>query len=429
MRPSRVAGCIGASECPRAPVRWVPRCRRTASKARTISAPPAGAVRGRRRGHCITTSSRCARSTKTTTCSRRRRWFRSTGDDALTGRWRVLTLMTTAQAGASVVQQALGSLSPIFVTTFGLSKAQLGVIFTALMLGSACFVGAAGVVTDRWGERRMVLLSGMAMTFALLAATLFASYVWIVACIAVFGAGYAASTPAGGRAILAWFDRDRGFAMGIRQTGVPVGGLIGALTLPFVAHVAGYRGAFAFAAAIVAVTALIAFLTVTGVAVVGTSAAVAALAFACAQGAAVFGRLAWGFVSDRVLHGERLIPFAAICVLAAVGAAALALMHAGTVGVLFIAALVLGLSAAGWNGLMAATISEIGGSERAASALGLALTAIFLASSAAPTGFGALADHTSLRVAWLATAALAVLGVAPVLWLRGHLAMPRPQGR
>jgi len=399
----------------------------------------------------------------------------------LTGRWRVLTLMTTAQAGASVVQQALGSLSPIFVTTFGLSKAQLGVIFTALMLGSACFVGAAGVVTDRWGERRMVLLSGMAMTFALLAATLFASYVWIVACIAVFGAGYAASTPAGGRAILAWFDRDRGFAMGIRQTGVPVGGLIGALTLPFVAHVAGYRGAFAFAAAIVAVTTLIAFagyrelrddaaprltlgsmmrgmhtlardprliavtltcmilvsaqaalnafLTVTGVAVVGTSAAVAALAFACAQGAAVFGRLAWGFVSDRVLHGERLIPFAAICVLAAVGAAALALMHAGTVGVLFIAALVLGLSAAGWNGLMAATISEIGGSERAASALGLALTAIFLASSAAPTGFGALADHTSLRVAWLATAALAVLGVAPVLWLRGHLAMPRPQGR
>lgn len=394
----------------------------------------------------------------------------------MTGRWRVLTLMTTAQAGASVVQQALGSLSPIFVAAFGLSKAQLGVIFTALMLGSALFVGAAGVFTDRWGERRMVLFSGMAMTCALLAATLFASYAWIVACIGVFGAGYAASTPAGGRAILAWFDRDRGFAMGIRQTGVPVGGLLGALTLPLVAHVAGYRGAFAFAAAIVAVTTLIAyagyreqrddgapaitlasvvrgmhalardprligvtltcmilvsaqaamnaFLTVTGVAVVGTSAAVAALAFACAQGAAACGRLAWGYVSDRVLRGERLIPFAAICLLAALASAALALTYFGAVAALFVAAIVLGFSAAGWNGLMAATISEIGGSERAASALGIALTAIFLASSAAPTGFGALADHTSLRVAWLATAALTVLGVAPVLWLRGHLAMP-----
>jgi ACS family hexuronate transporter-like MFS transporter len=384
--------------------------------------------------------------------------------------------MTTAQAGAAVVQQALGSLSPIFVTSFGLSKAQLGLMFTALMLGSACFVLAAGVMTDRWGERRILLFSGMTMTFALLAAALFTSYAWIVACIAVFGAGYAASTPAGGRAILAWFDRDRGFAMGIRQTGVPVGGLVGALTLPLVAHVAGYRGAFAFAALIVAVTTLIAyvgyreqrdesvpattlrsvvrgmralardprligvtltcmilvsaqsglnaFFTITGVAVVGTSAAVAALAFACAQGAAIFGRLAWGYLSDRVLHGERLIPFAAICVLAASGAAALALMHAGTVGVLFGAALVLGISAAGWNGLMAATISEVGGSERAASALGITLTAIFLTSSAAPIGFGTLADHTSLRVAWLVTSALALLGVAPVLWLRGHLAMP-----
>jgi MFS family permease len=396
----------------------------------------------------------------------------------MTGRWRVLTLMTTAQAGASVVQQALGSLSPVFVVTFGLSKAQLGVLFTALMLGSALFVGAAGVATDRWGERRMMLLSGMVMTGALLAATLFASYAWIVACIAVFGAAYAASTPAGGRAILAWFDRDRGFAMGIRQTGVPVGGLFGALTLPLVAHVAGYRAAFAFAAAIVAITTLIAFafyreqrddgapaatlasvvrgmrtlardprligvtltcmvlvsaqaamnafLTVTGVAEARTSAAVAALAFACAQGAAAAGRLAWGFVSDRVLHGERLVPFAAICVLAALASAALALLHGGAVGALFVAAIVLGFSAAGWNGLMAAALAEVGGTERAASALGIALTAIFLASSAAPTGFGALADHTSLRVAWFATAALSVLGVAPVLWLRAHLA---PAGR
>jgi MFS family permease len=314
------------------------------------------------------------------------------------------------------------------------------------------------------------------MTAALFGASLFASYWWIVACIGVFGAGYAASTPAGGRAILAWFDRDRGFAMGIRQTGVPVGGLAGALTLPLVAHVAGYRGAFVFAAAIVAVTTLIAyvgyreqrddgapattlgsvvrgmhalardprligvtltcmvlvsvqsalnaFFTVTGVAVVGTSAAVAAFAFAGAQGAAVFGRLAWGYLSDRVLHGERLIPFAAIVVLAAVGAAAVGLMQPGTVVVLFGAAIVLGLSAAGWNGLMAATISEVGGSERAASALGITLTAIFLTSSAAPIGFGALADHTSLRIAWYAMSALALVGVAPVLWLRAHLAGP-----
>src|SRR5437660_302596 len=178
----------------------------------------------------------------------------------MTARWRVLALMTTAQAGASVVQQALGSLSPILIASFALSKAQLGVLFTALMGGSACFTAIAGVMTDRWGERRMVLFSGVAMTIALLAVTLVPSYPWVVAWIFVFGAGYAASTPAGGRAILAWFERDRGFAMGIRQTGVPVGGLLGALTLPLIAHVAGYRGAFVFAAAVVAASTLVAVL-------------------------------------------------------------------------------------------------------------------------------------------------------------------------
>ena len=78
------------------------------------------------------------------------------------------------------------------------------------------------------------------MAIALLAATLRAELsVAGRAASSLFGAAYAASTPAGGRAILAWFDRDRGFAMGIRQTGVPVGGLLGALTLPLVAHAFG----------------------------------------------------------------------------------------------------------------------------------------------------------------------------------------------
>jgi sugar phosphate permease len=170
--------------------------------------------------------------------------------------------------------------------------------------------------------------------------------------------------------------------------------------------------------------AMNAFVTVTAVTIVRTSPAVAALAFASAQGAAVCGRLGWGYLSDRVLHGERLVPFAIICVLAALAAAALALLGSGAVVALFAAAIVLGFSGAGWNGLMAAALAEVGGTERAASALGLALTAIFLASSVAPTAFGAVADHTSLRIAWLGMSALALVGMVPVLWLRTHLASP-----
>ena len=382
--------------------------------------------------------------------------------------------MTSAQAGSSLVQQALGSLSPVLVATFALSEAQLGVVFSAILLAAACCTAISGAFTDRWGERKMLGVSAIVMTVALLGVTLYASYPWLVAMAAIYGAGYAASTPAGGRAILAWFERDRGLAMGIRQTGVSVGALVGAVGLPFVASYGGYRAAFAFAALLVAIPSatafalyreardedavvvslrsvargmkvlardprligvtltcmllsacqfvMSAFLTVTAVTVVRLPVHAAGLTLAVAFVAAICARLGWGVVSDRFFAGDRLVPLAIICGIAAAGCAILAFVSRGEVGPLFAASTLLGLSAAGWNGLMAAALSEVGGTERAASALGLGLTGIFAASAIGPSLFGLIADRTSLATAWAIVAILSLLAAAPVLRLRAHLA-------
>jgi ACS family hexuronate transporter-like MFS transporter len=399
--------------------------------------------------------------------------LRQTSDEDSSERWRVLALMTTAQAGSSLVQQALGSLSPILVATFALSKAQLGVVFSAILVGAMCFTAISGAFTDRWGERKMLLVSAVVMVAALLGATLAVNFRWLVAMMAIYGAGYASSTPAGGRAILAWFERDRGFAMGVRQTGVPIGGFIGALALPFIASSAGYRAAFVFAALLVALPSgmaialyresraggtapvtlvsvargmqvllrdprligvtltcmllsasqfvMNAFLTITAVNVVRTSVHVAGFALAAAFIGAVAGRLGWGFASDRYFGGDRLVPLAIIGVLAGIAAGMLALLRTGAVGPLFLASALLGLTASGWNGLMAAALSEVGGTERAASALGLGLTGIFAASAIAPWIFGLCADRTSLAAAWAGVAGLSLIATAPVLWLRAQL--------
>lgn len=367
----------------------------------------------------------------------------------------------------------------MLVAAFALSKAQLGIVFSAILLGACCCTAISGAFTDRWGERKMLLVSASLMTAALLATTLFAKYWWLVAMMALYGSGYAASTPAGGRAILAWFDRDRGFAMGVRQTGVSVGALVGALAFPLIASAAGYRAAFAFAGVLVAVTSgaafalyreapdprsepvslrsvaagmamlvrdprligvtltcmllsaaqfiVAAFLTITAVNVVHTSVHVAGYALAVAFVGAIGGRLGWGFASDRYFHGDRLVPLAIICVLTGIGAAMLALSAAGQAVPLFFAALLLGVSASGWNGLMAAALSEVGGAERAASALGLGLTAIFGSSAVAPSIFGLTADRTSLHWAWTLTAVMAFVAALPVLRLRAHLAAPQKE--
>jgi MFS family permease len=384
-------------------------------------------------------------------------------------RWRVLALLTTAQAGSSVVQQALGALSPVLVATFALSKAQLGVVFSAILAGAMCCTALAGALTDRWGERKMLLAAAGVMAAALLGATLKVDYHWLVAMMVIYGAGYAASTPAGGRAILAWFDRDRGFAMGIRQTGVSVGGLIGALALPLCAAYGGYRTAFVFATLVVVLpnaaayllyhelsdeggapvrfgdvaramlglardprliavtlTSMLlsagqfimnAFLTITATNVVRTSVDVASLALALAFLAAILGRLGWGVVSDRCFGGDRLVPLAIVGVVACVGSSLLAMLSAHAVAQLFVASGLLGLSASGWNGLMAAALSEVGGPERAASALGVGLTGIFAASAVAPWVFGLAADRSSLHAAWTGVAVAMLVAAAPVLWL------------
>lgn len=391
----------------------------------------------------------------------------------MTGKYRVLALMTGAQAGASVVQQAVGVLAPFLILQYGLSQAQLGALFTSLYVGSALFTAFSGVLTDRFGERTMVGASGGLMAFALVVSVIVPNYTWLVACMGIFGAGYAASTPAGGRAILTWFDRDRGFAMGIRQTGVPVGGLFGAVMLPFVAlHFGGYRAALLVAAAIVVITTAIAcifyreaaadrppparfaevlagmrrlvrdprliattltcmalvnaqlamngFLTVTAVQVLGVTPEIAASAFATAFVAATVARLFWGWYSDRFMRESRVVLLAGLCALSAAASLAFALLRPSLAVLLIPAALFIGFSGAGWNGVMAAALAEIGGADRAGSALGLTLTAIFGTSAVGPLIFGMIADRTSLDTAWAVSALIAALGVLPVLWLRSY---------
>jgi len=148
-------------------------------------------------------------------------------------RYGILALVTSAQAGAAVIQQGMGSLGPFFTAEFSLNRAQLGLIFGGLMVGCTATTLASGVAVDAFGERRMILFSGLSMGVALIAATLVHSYWWLFGWMVLAGVGYAAATPAGGRAILLWFERNRGSAMGIRQMGVPIGGFIGAPAMNF----------------------------------------------------------------------------------------------------------------------------------------------------------------------------------------------------
>lgn len=381
--------------------------------------------------------------------------------------YRMLALMTGAQVGGAVVQQGLGSLAPELVATYHLNNAELGAAFAAISIGSAASTIVAGVLVDRFGERPVILWGGVGLGATLVAAAIVPWYPWLVFWLFVFGCSYAAQTPAGGRAILAWFDRDRAFAMSIRQAGVSLGGALGGVLLPAIAFHLDYRWALVIGGIVGAVTAVIAallyrdaprevgeqkpvrhlvremlrlarqrrtilfmltcmilagaqtilngFFVITAIADAHASTAVAASAFAVAQLCAMVGRVVWGRLSDGLFRGSRALPLASIGLVLAIDAFAIAHLGNAPLVVLFILGGTLGFSAAGWNGVFATAMAEIGGPELAGSILGLGLTFIFGSAAIAPLLFGAIADHAGLGAAWTTLAVVAVLGLVPPL--------------
>jgi len=382
----------------------------------------------------------------------------------------MLAWMTVAQMGASVVQQGMGALAPFFASSYALSHASLGIAFAALSAGSAAFTAISGVLVDRLGERRMVLWSGLFIGACTVLAGAWRNYLWLTLCLAAVGVGYAASTPAGGRAILLWFERGRGMAMGIRQTGVPVGGALGAVILPIVAVHAGYRAALAVGGAIGALSAVLAYVqyrepegktlealhtreifagmlalavqprvilvNLTGAALVSTQYAAisflalffisrgegiafAATALAVFQVAAAVARLFWGALSDRFFGGERIRLIALLCAFCALALLALSLLpHRAAPALALLAAALAGASCGGWNGLFAALQAEIGGVAAAGSAIGLGLTYLFGTGIVAAPLFGAAVDHYGFDVAWRALGVIVALGAFPALLSR-----------
>jgi MFS family permease len=394
----------------------------------------------------------------------------------------ILLWMTLAQAGATLNQQGLGGLAPFFASALHLDHAGLGVLYGAIYLGSTLFTAPSGLLVDRYGEKTVVLLSGLGMGAAVALGALFPSHAWLIVCLFVFGCGFAASSPAGGRAILRWFTKNRGLAMGIRQGGAPVGGTLGAIALPLIALHAGYRSALVAGGAVCALTAMIAvwryreppgagdadgapaqsfgtllcgmwrFVVTPRSAVVNVTAfllacgqytavafiivgllrqgappAIAATSLAVMQGTAIVARPLWGIASDRIFGGDRSLPLALIGVLGAGSLWALGAIHPGHANPLAILAIGAGLgaSAIGFTGLVTTVFAEIGGVDAAGSSLGVGLTFNYAAGFVAPPLFGAMVDAHGFPFAWRLLAGALLLAAALVLTIRRPAATGR----
>ncbi len=318
-----------------------------------------------------------------------------------------------------------------------------------------------GLLADRIGERR-VLGAGLAACGALLAAAAFAPGFWsLTVLIGLAGAAGAATNSASGRAIMHWFGpEERGFALGIRQSAVPVGGIVAALVLP---AIGGVRGPLLFLAAFCLAGATAGFVLVRDrsdetvvhaedvpwtlrdrrlwrlcfgsgiylfgqVAIMsyvvlylhdarGWSNGAAALVLAAVQVCALVMRIAVGRWSDAV--GARLPPLRRIGVASFATLALVALVLSAPGGVLVPLLVLAGAVGMAWNGLAFTAAAELAGPRRSGAAIGFQQTVLSLLGIFAPLGFALVVSAGSWRLAYGLAALFPLAGAAVLRPLRG----------
>ncbi|CAL2057732.1 MFS transporter [Streptomyces sp. TR1341] len=181
-------------------------------------------------------------------------------------KWGILGIGVVAQAAFSAAFQGIPMASAVLQSDYHYSTGQLGLVLAALTCGAAVTEIIWGLLTDRFGER-MVLITGLAGTTACLAAATaflvptggYTPPSWLLSAVLLLaGALGGCVNSASGRAVLGWFPPgNHGFAISLRVAAVPLGGAIGALALPALAMSVGFRGVYGFLTAFALVATVI----------------------------------------------------------------------------------------------------------------------------------------------------------------------------
>ena len=383
-----------------------------------------------------------------------------------------LAITLAVQSLVSAAALVVPVLAPVISVSAGVRAELVGVYVSLMYLGAMLGSLMAGGWVARQGAIRASQW-GLVLCAAGLLLSLSGHAALLAAGALLLGLGYGPITPASSHLLIQTTPVHRmSFVFSVKQTGVPLGGVLAGLLAPKMEIGIGWRGTLlATALACLACAALAQTVRAaldadrkpgrrvglgdlrTPLALIFSRRSLALLAGASlcfsamqwsfsaylvtylhdslaytlvaagvmlslAQVAGVVGRLLWGWCADRYLGAVAML--AVLALMMGLGAVALALLPAGApVLVVALALVVLGAAAVGWNGVYLAEVARQAPPGKAGLATGGALTCTFLGVVLGPPLFGAIASLLgSYRLAF-------VLIVIPALSFGLLLALQR----
>ena len=377
--------------------------------------------------------------------------------------WRFrLFVLTLSHVVGTVGYLSVAAMAPVITQDLTISTGQFGFLMSSFFAAQLVMALPAGALTDRLGVGWSLTLSMGLLAAGTSAFAAIPTYQTGLVSMFVLGTGYSLVNPATARGVLRWFSEGRrGTAMGVKQLGVPLGGLLaaglGALVvlvpwqtllwwitvvavltalicmsianppdfsrknsaLQDIRTVLANRSLGVLNGAIITFnvgqTCLFTYLTLFLREAALASQPVAALCLACAQGAGAAGRVGFSFLSDVVFHGRRKIVIVPLLIGAVASLIAASFVEPGwTTWALVGVSVALGLTVATYAAIILTLTVETVDPDLSGSAIGYGAVAWSIGGTIGPPIFGYVYDLTGqFSYSWLAVATIVAIGV---LW-------------
>ncbi|MBR0642871.1 MFS transporter [Plastoroseomonas hellenica] len=380
-----------------------------------------------------------------------------------------LVATTATQGLATFAVFILPVLAPFALRDLGVEPHWIGHQVAAIYIAAALVSSIAGGLVGRWGPARgsqVAVAAGAAGCVLIALGGLPGAVLGSV----LIGAGYGLTNPAASMVLSRMTPAGRhNLVYGIKQMGVPFGAALAGLVLPGLAIAIGWRGAaLAVAMVLLAMTLALGLFRphwdaarnpaaplrgaggglsllrarpgLASVAIIGAlysaaqlalgayavtmlveefgwSPVVAGVLAAALQITGAFGRILWAWMADRLRSGLKVL--AGLGLMTAAVLLPLPLTTGWPMAALAPMLCLLGLCAAGWNGVMLAEASRLAPPGGSGHATGAVLSVTFAGVVTGPTLFAAIfAAVGSYALAFAVLAALPLAGAA-VAW-RAH---------
>ncbi|MGE7766938.1 MFS transporter [Peribacillus sp. NPDC096540] len=149
-------------------------------------------------------------------------------------KWLIVLVATLSQTAATFVTYGMGPIATFYQIEWNLTPLQTGFIVSAVNIGPMFSMLVFGYLMDKKGEKQIIGWGTIILGVSALTLVFVNNYIVLLLLLLLVGIWYGSAQTGGSTAIVKWFpNKHRGLALGIRQTGIPIGGALASVILSY----------------------------------------------------------------------------------------------------------------------------------------------------------------------------------------------------